>query len=126
MAHFAKCHSRMSAGFVSRWSHPHSPGFVAGTRLAAPDVRVVGFANGDVAHERMIAHDPDARRIVWEFFDGWARPDHNNASMHVVAQDDGRSRLQWIHDVLPADLAVPIGAAMDGGLEAIKATIERG
>lgn len=42
-----------------------APGFVADTELEAPDVRLVTFVNGDLARERLIARDADARRIVW-------------------------------------------------------------
>jgi hypothetical protein len=32
--------------------------------------------------------------------------------MQVVADGDARSRLVWIHDVLPDELAAPVHAAM--------------
>lgn len=101
-----------------------APGFVTHSRLETPEIREVTFANGDVARERLIARDPAAHRIVWEFFDGWAQPTHNNSAMHVLEHTDGHSRLQWIHDVLPANLTEPLAAAMDGGLQLIKKTIE--
>lgn len=101
-----------------------APGYVTDTRIEAPDTRVVTFANGDVAREQLIARDHTARRIVYAWTGGWAQPTHNNASFHVLADGEDRSRLVWIHDVLPDNLTEALTAAMDGGLTVIKETIE--
>jgi hypothetical protein len=100
-----------------------APGFVTETRLEAPDIRVVTFISGDIAHERLIGIDNQARRIVWELTGGWAHPTHNNAAMHVIADGENRSQLVWTHDVLPDELAAPLAAAMDSGLRVIKAAL---
>ncbi|WP_328990568.1 SRPBCC family protein [Kribbella sp. NBC_01245] len=102
-----------------------APGFVTDTRLEDPETRLVTFINGHLARERLIARDASARRIVWAFTDGWAKPDHNNAAMQIHADGTDRSRLVWTHDVLPDNLAEPLAAAMDGGLPIIKQTIEK-
>lgn len=102
-----------------------APGFVTGCRLASPDVRVVTFVNGDVAWERLVAIDESTRRIVWSVFDGWTRPAHDNASFQVFAEGTDRTRLVWIHDVLPDELATSFATAMDGGLEVIERTLAR-
>ncbi|HZE38475.1 MAG TPA: SRPBCC family protein [Stackebrandtia sp.] len=101
-----------------------APGYVTGTRLESDDIRVVSFANGQVARERLIAIDHEARRMVWEWNDGWARPTHDNASMQVFANGDKHSRVVWIHDVLPDSLAEPLAQAMEGGLAVMKESIE--
>jgi len=64
-----------------------------------------------IARERLIGRDERARRIVW----GWVSEDvaHNNASMQVFAEGQGRSRLVWIHDTLPDGLTGWLAAAMD-------------
>ncbi|MER6145012.1 SRPBCC family protein [Streptomyces sparsogenes] len=100
-----------------------APGFVVGTRVEA-DSRVVTFADGSVARERFVSVDDDARRIVYAVVGDTLRPAHDNASMQVVAEGEGRCRLIWIHDVLPDDLAEPIGAAMVQGMDVIKRTLE--
>ncbi|MEU1665714.1 SRPBCC family protein [Streptomyces sparsogenes] len=100
-----------------------APGFVADTRVEA-DSRVVTFADGSVARERFVSLDDEARRIVYAVVGDTLRPAHDNASMQVVAEGEGRCRLIWIHDVLPDDLAEPIGAAMVQGMDVIKRTLE--
>jgi len=88
-----------------------APGVFADCRLDAPDIRALVFADGTVARERLIGRDERARRIVW----GWVSEDvaHNNASMQVFAEGQGRSRLVWIHDTLPDGLTGWLAAAMD-------------
>ncbi|MGP3969801.1 SRPBCC family protein [Streptomyces sp. 6N223] len=100
-----------------------APGHVVGTRVDS-DARVVTFADGTVARERFVSRDDDARRIVYTVVGDTLRPDHNNASMQVVADGKDHCRLTWIHDVLPDDLAVPLEAAMSQGMEIIKRTLE--
>ena len=100
-----------------------APGYVVQTRLAAADVRVVTFADGVVARERLIALDHAARRIVWAVIGDTMRPAHDNASFQVVAESDTRTRLVWIHDVLPDELVKPIAQAMDDGLAVIRETL---
>ncbi|MGC0380122.1 SRPBCC family protein [Streptomyces sp. SAI-129] len=100
-----------------------APGYVVATRLAAADVRVVTFADGVVARERLIALDHAARRIVWSVIGDTVRPAHDNASFQVVAESDTRTRLVWIHDVLPDELAKSVAEAMDGGLAVIRETL---
>lgn len=101
-----------------------APGFVTDSRLDEPDVRVVTFADGTVARERLITLDEGTRRLVFSVIGGTMQPTHDNASMQVVPHGDGRSRFVWIHDVQPDDLTIPMGAAMDHGLSIIKQTVE--
>jgi hypothetical protein len=96
-----------------------APGYVVGCTVEA-DVRVVTFANGVVARERLIGIDEDARRIVYALIGDTIRPEHNNASMQVVAEGVGHSRFIWIHDVLPDDFAEPLRTAMIDGGKVIK------
>lgn len=101
-----------------------APGYVTDMHLESPDLRVVTFANGNVVRERLIAVDDSARRIVWSWTGEANLPAHDNSSFQVLPAGD-RSRLIWIHDVLPDNLADPLAAAMDGGLAVIGPTIER-
>ena len=93
-----------------------APGFVVDTRVEA-DHRVVTFADGTVVRERLISIDHDTRRIAYSVVGGSVQPDHDNASMRVVAEGEGRCRLVWLRDVLPDALAAPMGAAMAQGLD---------
>ncbi|MEV6875498.1 SRPBCC family protein [Amycolatopsis sp. NPDC051128] len=100
-----------------------APGFVLDTQVEA-DCRTVTFADGTVVRERRVGVDHDTRRIVYAVVDGTVRPDHDNASMQVVADGERRCRLAWIRDVLPDELAAPMTEAMAHGLEVIKRTLD--
>lgn len=101
-----------------------APGFVTGSRLDEPDVRVVTFADGTVARERLIALDNELRRLVFSIIGDTMQPTHDNASMQVVPHGNGSSRFVWIHDVQPDDLTISMGAGMDEGLKIFKQTME--
>ena len=96
-------------------------GFVTDTQLDG-DTRVVTFANGFVARERIVDIDDQARRIAYSVVEG--RPTHHNASIQVFADANGSSRIVWITDLLPNDLAETIGGMMDMGTAAMKKTLE--
>jgi hypothetical protein len=65
------------------------PGFLVDAVMDG-DARVVTFANGLVARERIVDIDDDARRIVWAVV-GSPRLTHHNASMQVFADGDRRT-----------------------------------
>ena len=98
-------------------------GFVVDTRLEE-DARIVTFANGLVARELIVDIDDKARRLVWAAVGG--RASHYNASLQVFAESEGASRAVWIADLLPHDLAGPVGAMIEEGCAAIKRTLEDG
>jgi hypothetical protein len=93
------------------------PGFVTDCRLEG-DARIVTFANGLVARELIVDVDDAARRLVWSVVQG--RPTHHK----VFAEAGGRSRLVWIADLLPNDLAGAIGGMMEQGMRSMKQTLE--
>lgn len=97
-------------------------GFVLDTRLDG-NARLVTFANGLTVRELFIDVDDETRRFAYAAVSGQAI--HHSASMQVFAADEERSRLVWITDVLPNDLAGPIGALVEQGAEAMKRTLER-
>ncbi|WP_069160030.1 SRPBCC family protein [Nocardia altamirensis] len=99
-----------------------APGYAVDSKLDGPDIRVVDFAGGAVARERLVTIDDDARRFVYSIVGGSVTPAHNNASMQVFPHGDGQSRFVWIHDVLPDELAAPLAAGMDAGLRAFEQT----
>ena len=96
-------------------------GFVTDCRLDG-DARVVTFANGMVARELIVDIDDPARRVVWSAVGG--RLSHHNASAQVFADERGASRVVWIADLLPNELAPAIATMIDQGLVAMKRTLE--
>ncbi|MGG7099659.1 SRPBCC family protein [Rhodococcus sp. 24CO] len=101
-----------------------APGFVTNSKLEEPGVRIATFADGTVVRERLIALDHQSRRLAYSVIGGTMAPTHDNASMQVFPDADGRSRFVWIHDVQPDDLAIAMGAAMEHGLGIFKQTME--
>ena len=100
-----------------------APGFVTSSE-AADDVRVVTFADGFVARERLVSRDESARRIVYSLIGDGARPEHDNAVMQVVAAGPRRCRFLWSRDVLPDEAAGPLRAAMQEAAPIIKSALE--
>ena len=97
------------------------PGVVVDAHLEA-GVRVVTFANGVVARELIVDIDDEARRFVYAAVAG--RATHHNASMQVCAEGEGHSRLIWITDVLPNDLAAAVSDLVEQGAVVMKQTRE--
>jgi carbon monoxide dehydrogenase subunit G len=100
------------------------PGVLVDARLDG-DARVVTFASGVVARERIVDVDDEARRFVYSVVEGSLQATHHNASIQVFAEGSGRSRLVWITDVLPNDLATPISNLVERGSAAMKQTLEK-
>jgi hypothetical protein len=95
-------------------------GFVIDTKLEG-DTRLVTFANGMVARERIIDVDDAKRRLAYSVVDG--RPTHHHATFQVFAEGAG-SRVVWIADVLPNEIKPAIEGMMDHGMSAMKSTLE--
>lgn len=55
---------------------------------------------------------------------GW-RATHHDGSMQVSPEGGGRTRLVWITDILPHDLAQPLPEVQDTGMAIVKQTLER-
>jgi carbon monoxide dehydrogenase subunit G len=97
-------------------------GFVVDCRLEG-ESRTVTFANGMVATELIIDVNDADRRVAWSAVGG--RLTHHNASAQVFADGDGNSRVVWIADLLPHELAPSIAGMIEQGLAAMKQTLER-
>ena len=103
--------------------HPRlAPGFVTDARLDG-DKRIVTFANGMVAREQLVDCDEARRRLVYAIAN--ERVSHYSASVQVTADGDMRSRLIWIVDVLPNEIAPYIDAQMDQGALAVRNALGR-
>lgn len=96
-------------------------GFVTDCRLDG-DVRIVHFANGMVVRELIVDVNDDDRRVAWAAVEG--RLTHHNASAQVFAEGSNQSRVVWIADLLPNELAPAIAGMIDQGLTAMKKTLE--
>jgi hypothetical protein len=86
------------------------PGFVLDTKPDG-DARIVTFANGMVARELLVDSDDTKRRLVYAVIS--ERLKQHSASVQVTAEGEGRSRLTWIVDVLPHEIAPYMDAQMD-------------
>jgi carbon monoxide dehydrogenase subunit G len=98
-----------------------APGFVVDVHLDG-DSRIVTFGNGTVVRELIVDIDDEARRFAYAAVEG--RTTHHNASMQVFADGPERSRLVWITDMLPHNLASSIGKLVEQGAAAMKQTLE--
>jgi hypothetical protein len=99
-----------------------APGFVTDARLDG-DARIVTFANGMVARERLVDCDDARRRLVYAIAN--ERVSHYSAAVQVVADGESRSRLIWIVDVLPNEMAPYIDGQMELGARAVQKTLQR-
>ncbi|MBB4262681.1 MULTISPECIES: SRPBCC family protein [unclassified Bradyrhizobium] len=79
-----------------------APGFVTACTLDG-DARIVTFANGSVAREVLVDCDDARQRLVYAINNERLR--HYSASVQVIADGERRSRLVWIIDMLPNELA---------------------
>jgi carbon monoxide dehydrogenase subunit G len=98
------------------------PGFVTDCRLEG-DVRIVTFGNGLVVREPILDINDDDRRVAWAAEGGQFK--HYNASVQVFAEGADRTRLVWIADLLPNELAPTVGDMIEQGLAVMKQTLER-
>ena len=97
-------------------------GFVIDCRIDG-EARIVTFANGMVARELIVDVNDADRRLVWAAIGG--RLTHHNASVQVFVEAVGRSRVVWVADLLPSELAPAIAAMIEQGMVAMKKTLER-
>jgi hypothetical protein len=93
-----------------------APGFVIDTKLE-PGSRTVTFANGVVAHERIIAIDEQLHRVAYSASS--EQIEHHNASFEVVPLSETQTRLVWTADVVPESAAERIRPMMEQGAVAI-------
>ena len=88
-----------------------APGFVVDTKLDGDDARIVTFSNGTVARELLVDLDDTQRRLVYAVIS--ERIKQHSASFQVIDDGDAGSRLVWMVDVLPHEIAPYIRGQMD-------------
>ena len=99
-----------------------APGFVTDARLEG-DVRIVTFHNDTVARELKFDCDDARQRLVYAVISD--RVKHYNASVQVTADGEAGTRMIWIVDVLPNEIAPYISGQMDLAVLAMQKTLER-
>jgi hypothetical protein len=95
--------------------------YVVDTKLEG-DSRLVTFANGMIARERIVDIDDQRRRLAYAVVES-PQLTHHHASFEVVPDGDGKCRIIWITDLLPNSMADQIAGMVDGGCEAIRRTL---
>jgi Polyketide cyclase / dehydrase and lipid transport len=96
-----------------------APGFLTGATRDGDD-RILTFANGLVARERLLGRDEATRRIAYTIVEG--RFAYHHASAQVFPHDQG-SCIAWITDILPDTLAHSVRTMMEHGSEAMARTL---
>ncbi len=99
-----------------------APGFVTDSK-AEGEIRVVTFANGSVAREKLVTMDEAQHRVVYAIVEG--RPTHHSASVDLVAEGPGKTCFIWTTDVLPDALAPYIDGQMSEAVKLMKPAMER-
>ena len=100
-----------------------APGFALDAHLDG-DARVVTFANGNVAREVLVDCDDTRQRLVYAVIS--ERVKQHSASVQVISDGDSRSRLIWIVDLLPNEIAPYITAQMDQAAPIMQKALSRG
>jgi hypothetical protein len=99
-----------------------APGFVTDCKLDG-DSRIVTFANGNVAQELLVTIDDGRKRLVYAVIG--PRVKQHSASIQIFADGDNRSRMVWIADVLPDEIAPYLDGQMDLGAVAMQKNFRR-
>lgn len=99
-----------------------APGFVTDVELV-PGARIVTFGDGTVVKELFLGCDDARRRLAYSVQSD--RLAHHSAAFQVLDDGPGRSRLVWIADVLPDEMASYIAGRMDEGLKAAGGVLGR-
>ncbi len=100
-----------------------NPGFVVDCKLDG-NTRIVTFHNGNVVREEFVDCDEARRRLAYAIT-GRERVNHYNGSVQVLGDGGNRSRIIWIVDVLPNEIAPYISDQMDLAAAAMQKTLGR-
>jgi hypothetical protein len=76
-----------------------------------------------ILREPIIAVDDQARRLVWSAEGGPFT--YYNASLQVFAEKEDSTRVVWIADFLPDEVASNQNAAMESAMQIMKATLDQ-
>ncbi|WP_055713450.1 SRPBCC family protein [Streptomyces torulosus] len=96
------------------------PGFAVAVEKR-PDSRIVTFADGMRATERIVELDDDARRLQYRVTDSTVT---HHLGTQVVREDDAGVHLVWTTEFAPASLLDYTTANMRAAAELMKTTID--
>jgi hypothetical protein len=101
-----------------------APGFVIDTEVEGDD-RVVTFAVGAVARERLVSVDDDRRRLVYDVVASPLGAIRHRATVEVRPHPDRSpgAIVVWTAEVLPDDLGPIVEGLMTQGAGAIAAAL---
>lgn len=88
-----------------------------------PGGRVVTFADGQTYREPLFVIDETHHRIAWTAEGGPLA--HHHASIEVIGDGKGPTRIVWITDVLPDTAAPAVSEMVEGGAAAMKKALEQ-
>ena len=100
------------------------PGYVLETRLEG-NFRILIFPDGNMAKELIVDIDNERRRLAYAVIEGRMPLLHHHATFQVFDEGESGSRLVWITDFLPEELASEINARVQRGSMVMKQTIEQ-
>lgn len=110
LADFHNVHTRLAPGFVTD-SKPDG------------DTRIVTFANGTEARERLITSDAAMHRLVYAISN--ERLTHYSASAEVIPTGDKTCRFIWTVDLSPDAMAPYVDGQMTTATGLMKAALEQ-
>jgi carbon monoxide dehydrogenase subunit G len=98
-------------------------GVVADTELEeGQQSRIVTFANGFTVRERIVTIDDATHRLAYTAVGG--RATHHNSSVQLFPSPDGGTRVVWITDLLPDDVAPLVSGLVEQVSKAMKETLD--
>ncbi|MEU6206569.1 SRPBCC family protein [Micromonospora musae] len=99
------------------------PGRVADARIEG-DARILTMPDGTQVRELILAVDHQIRRMAYTVVEGQRLPlTYHHAAFQVLDEGD-RSRLVWLTDVLPHEMADAVRARVGRGIEEMRDVLE--
>jgi uncharacterized protein YndB with AHSA1/START domain len=99
------------------------PGLAVSARVDG-DVRTLSLPDGHVVRELIVDVDDAARRLAYAVVEGRMALVHHHATFEVFAAGPARSRLVWVTDFLPDELAAEIRLRTERGMQVMKRALE--
>ncbi|MEU1073476.1 MULTISPECIES: SRPBCC family protein [unclassified Streptomyces] len=86
------------------------------------DVRKIDMGEFGIIEELVVTVDDERRRVAYSVRRSPWPLVHHHSSMQILppAPGESGSRLLWLVDLLPADVAPEFASGMDGAVEAIR------
>ncbi|WP_282096785.1 SRPBCC family protein [Epibacterium ulvae] len=88
-------------------------GFLA-TSVQDGDTRVCSLEGGGELTEKIVSVDPDLNRVVYAIISSPLNMEFHVATMQLEAGDQGKTKLNWIVDLLPVEARDHMEPMLDG------------